>query len=163
MPQACTVCSNPDAVLINEALVLYKQSNRSIAQQYNVHHSAVQRHREHIPELLVKASLAQEVADADLLLEKLQGLEDDARVALEATRSKEEWRTYLAAISEIREQIKLLAQVSGKLAEVQINTQVNVALTAHPDYRKYEDAIALALADYPEARWAVAEALEGIE
>jgi hypothetical protein len=123
----------------------------------------MRRHRQHIPDLLVKASQAMAVADADYLIDKLQGLEANAREALEANRG-EDWRVFLAAISEIRENVKLLAQVSGKLQEIQLqmNTQVNVGvrLVEHPDYQRFEDILARALEPYPAARYALADALE---
>ena len=58
MPRACTICTAKDAVTINEDLVLRGKSNRAISRQYGLHHDAVRRHREHIPDLLVKASAA---------------------------------------------------------------------------------------------------------
>jgi hypothetical protein len=94
-----------------------------------------------------------------VILDKLVELEDAARVALRATKESQEWRTYLAAIAELREQVKLLAQVSGKLQEIQINnTQVNVLIA--PVARS---TIVDALSPYPEAKIAVAQALKEIE
>jgi hypothetical protein len=159
MPRECTVCSHPDTMAINEALVVEGQSNRAIASQYDLGREAIRRHRKHIPELLVQASRAEEVAGADLILDKLSGLEDEARVALEATRESQEWRTYLAAIAEIRENVKLLAQVSGKLREIQINnTQVSVLIAP-----QVHQAIVAALEPYPNAKLAVAQALGELE
>ena len=105
-----------------------------------------------------------EVAQADYLIDKLRGLEEDARQALEVNRG-EDWRVFLAALSEIRENIKLLVQVSGKLQEVQLqmNTQVNVALAEHPEWQRIEDVLTRALEPYPAARFAVADALREIE
>jgi hypothetical protein len=163
MPRQCTVCSHREAFAINEAIAEGKTSNRRIAAQHGLSEQAMRRHRQHIPDLLVKASQAMAVADADYLIDKLQGLEANAREALEANRG-EDWRVYLAAISEIRENVKLLAQVSGKLHEIQLqmNTQVNVGvrLVEHPDYQRFEDILARALEPYPAARYALADALE---
>jgi hypothetical protein len=71
VPRSCTVCEHPDAVAINEALVLERQSNRAITRQYGLSKDAVRRHREHIPQLLVKAYEAEEIADADRLKAEL--------------------------------------------------------------------------------------------
>jgi hypothetical protein len=159
MPQVCTVCSHPDILDINEALVVQGVAKRRIARDYGLSEAAVWRHLEHIPELLVQASRAAEVADADLILDKLAGLEDEARVAMKATKESGEWRTFLAAIGEIRENVKLLAQISGKLKEVQVNnTQVNILIAP-----QVHQAIVAALAPYPEARIAVAQAIKEIE
>ena len=164
MPRECTACAHPEAFAINEAIAEGKLSNRRIAAQYDLSEQAIRRHRGHIPELLVKASQAMEVAQADYLIDKLRGLEEDARQALEANRG-EDWRVFLAALSEIRENIKLLVQVSGKLQEVQLqmNTQVNVALAEHPEWQRIEDVLTRALEPYPAARFAVADALREIE
>jgi hypothetical protein len=58
VPQACTVCTHPASLVNTEALVVEKRSNRATAGQYNLSRESVRRHREHIPELLVKASQA---------------------------------------------------------------------------------------------------------
>jgi hypothetical protein len=56
MSQACSVCTHPDSLDINEALVIEGRSNRAVARQFGLHHDAVRRHRKHIPELLVRAA-----------------------------------------------------------------------------------------------------------
>jgi hypothetical protein len=165
VPRECTVCAHPESFAINEAIAEGKTSNRRIAAQYGLSEQAMRRHRQHIPELLIKASQAMEVADADFLIAKLRALEADAREALEANRG-EDWRVFLAAISEIRENVKLLAQVSGKLQEIQLqmNTQVNIQhIEEHPDYQRLEDVLTRALEPYPAARYAVSDGLKEFE
>ena len=68
MGRACSVCAHEAAFEINEAIVIARESNRTIAQHYGLHYSAVQRHRQHIPQLLLKSAEAQQIADADDLL-----------------------------------------------------------------------------------------------
>jgi hypothetical protein len=124
-----------------------------------VDRNAVQRHREHIPDLLVQAARAAEVAGADVILDKLDELEEETKVAMRATKESGEWRTFLAAIGESRENVKLKAQVSGKLKEIQINnTQVNVLIAP-----QVHQAIVAALEPYPNAKLAVAQALGELE
>jgi hypothetical protein len=165
VPRECTVCSHPESHAINEALVVERRGVRDIAGRWDLSKSAIDRHRSHIPELLVKASLAQEVADADLILEKLRGLEDEAREILQHTKDDRDWRAALSALGEIREQIKLLAQVSGRLKEIQVNnTQVNIIpLSEHPTYMAFNRAVVEALEPYPEARYALADKLGELE
>jgi hypothetical protein len=76
MPRVCTVCAHPDVFTINERLVGIgaKPSLRNIAKQFDLNYQAVHRHREHIPEMLSRASRAEEVAEADSLLERLESL-----------------------------------------------------------------------------------------
>lgn len=155
----CTVCQHVDSLDINHALVVQGTAKRRIAAHYDLSEQAVRRHVAHIPELLIQSQRAQEIADADVILDKLVELEDAARVALRATKESQEWRTYLAAIAELREQVKLLAQVSGKLQEIQINnTQVNVLIAP-----VVQQAIVGALEPYPEAKLAVAKVLGELE
>ena len=99
MPRTCTVCAHEDAVLINEALVVQGQSNRAITRQYALSKDAIRRHREHIPELLLKASQAMEVAEADALLDQVRDLQQHALDILNKAEEAGELRTALAAIS----------------------------------------------------------------
>jgi hypothetical protein len=156
----CTVCQHVDSLDINHALVVQGTAKRRIATQYGLSEQAVRRHVAHIPELLIQSQRAQEIADADVILDKLVELEDAARVALRATKESQEWRTYLAAIAELREQVKLLAQVSGKLQEIQINNTHQVNILIAP---VVQQAIVGALEPHPEAKLAVAKVLGELE
>jgi hypothetical protein len=161
MPQVCQVCSHPDVFEINEALVIEKRSNRTIAQQYGVHYSAVQRHREHIPELLVKASMAQEVFEADVIVERLEGLWRESIAVLEAAKAEPDGdpRVVLLAIDRAGKQVERLAELRGDISR---QPQVNIALVEHPDYKRLEDVLARALEPYPAARYAVADGLADV-
>jgi hypothetical protein len=99
VPRECTVCNHPDAVLINEHLVGIggKLSNRAIARQYDLHHDAVQRHRQHVPELLVKASQAMEVAEADSLIDQMRDLQRRALSILDKAEDAEDLRACLVS------------------------------------------------------------------
>src|SRR5215216_5726333 len=102
MPQRCSVCIHPDAVLINEALVVERRSKRTVAAQYGLSDAAIQRHKEHIPKLLAEATRAQEAADADTLLDRVEGLYKRTEAILEAAEDDKEWGTALQAIRECR-------------------------------------------------------------
>jgi hypothetical protein len=162
MARECQVCAHEDAVLINEGLVLRKQSNRSIASQYSLHYQAVQRHREHIPQLLIKASQAMEVAEADHLLDQVRDLQQRALTILTKAEDAGELRTALAAISQARGNLELLGKLAGEL-QSEGSTTVNIALVEHPDYQKLEDTIYHALERHQQARWDVAAALKELE
>jgi hypothetical protein len=166
VPRECTVCSHPDAVLINEALVIEGASNRAVTRQFGLSKDAVRRHREHIPQLLLQASRSMEIANADALLDKVEDLRLKAMDVLEEAEAAHDHQTMLAAIDRASNQLKLLAQMLGKLHEIQVNqnTQVNViALREHPEYKRLEDVIVRALEPYPAARYAVADALGELE
>jgi hypothetical protein len=163
MSRACTVCTHPDSVLINEAIAIEGQSNRAIARQFSLHHDAIRRHRRHVPQLLLKASEAEEIMRADAVLEKIEELRLKAMAVLEQAEASEQHGLMLAAIDRASNQLKLLAQAMGKLHENQINVGVQVALAEHPGYPRLREAVVGALEDHPEAGYAVARALREIE
>jgi hypothetical protein len=158
--QPCSVCSHPDATLINEALVVERQANRRIAAQYGLSEQSIRRHRQHIPQLLLKASQAMEVADADALLDRIEDLYSEAKGVLEAGKGESDHRLVLLAIDRAGKQLETLAEMRGELNR---QPTVNMALIAHPDYGRLRSAIVGALEDHPEARWSVAAALREIE
>jgi hypothetical protein len=160
--QPCSVCSHPDATLINEALIIERQSNRAITRQYDLSKDAIRRHTEHIPELLVKASQAMEVAQADDLLDQVRVLQRRALSILDKAEAADELRTALAAIAQARGNLELLGKLAGELQQ-EGATNIQIALSAHPDYGRLRAAVVGALEEHPEARWAVAAALRGIE
>jgi hypothetical protein len=158
VPQVCSVCAHSEAFAINEALVIEKRSNRSIAKQYSFNHNAVQRHRAHIPELLVKASEAMEVADADELLERIQGLYEEAMAVLEAGKDSDDYRLVLSAIDRAGKQLEILAEMRGTLDR---RPQVNFILTE--EWVRIRTTLVTALEPFPEARVAVASRLLELE
>ena len=117
MPRTCTVCAHEDAVLINEALVLHKISNRSIAKQYGVDHNAVQRHREHIPRLLVKAAEAEEIAQADDLVHEIKTMVTRVRAFIDKAEAADDGPEFRAHAAEWRKQVELLAKIAGELQQ----------------------------------------------
>ncbi len=164
MPRECTVCAHSESFAINEDILGLsegrKKSNRVIARQYDLHHDVVQRHKQHIPELLVKASRALEVADADALLEKVEDLYSEAIAVLEAGKGEADHRLVLSAIDRAGKQLETLAELRGELNRA---PTVNIALVEHPDYRRLEDVLTRTLEPYPAARYAVAGALKELE
>jgi len=154
MPRSCTACSHPEAFVINEAIVGLgsgKSSNRAIASQFGLDKEAIRRHKEHIPELLVKASQAAEVADAEQLLAKIEDLYNEALAVLEAGKSSEDYRLVLLAIDRAGKQLETLSEIRGILSR---QPQVNIMID-----ERVQTAILSALEPYPAAGYAVAEAL----
>lgn len=98
MPQACTICSHPKRAEIDKAVVLPGASIRGVARQFDVSSDALQRHVKngHVVEKIKKAQLAQDIAEADDLLQeildvqsfcrKLRQEAESQRIALEANR-----------------------------------------------------------------------------
>jgi hypothetical protein len=150
----CTVCSHEEANAINEALVIEKASNRSIAKRYDVNHNAVQRHRQHVPEMLAQAKKAQEVADADDLLRQVRALQSKTLSILLKAEGAGELRTALAAIREARGNVELLARLAGEL-----DTRPVINLNVSPEWLELRAVIVTALEPHPDARQAVVRAI----
>jgi hypothetical protein len=155
VPRSCTICEHPDREAIDRALV-GDSSNLSISSLFGVSESAVRRHKaNHLPAKLVMAQAAEEIAQADDLLGQMQDLQARTLAVLEAAESTNQHRTALSAIREARSNLELLAKLLGELDE---RPHVNVLISP-----TVQTAIIAALGPYPEARLAVADALQGLE
>ena len=157
MPRKCTVCIHPDHEAIDAAIV-GGESLRTISHQYAVSHHALQRHQSHVPGTVAKAHEAGEVAEADRLLSTVRDLLQAAIGTITQAEHADELRTKLAAIREARETAKLLLEVNGKLQTV---PTFNIIMA--PEWVEVRTVVLQALGPYPDARLAVAGALEKVE
>jgi hypothetical protein len=156
MPRSCTICTHDESHAINVALV-HRDPYRHVATRYEVSTGALQRHaREHLPALLVKAKDAVEVAEADSLLDRVEGLYKRTEAILEAAESNSEWSTALQAIRECRGNLELLGRVTKELQDA---PSLHLHLTT--EWLELRAVIVGTLEPYPEARGAVLRALEG--
>jgi hypothetical protein len=155
MGRSCTVCSHPDALVINELLVIEGKSNRVISRQYGLHHDAVRRHKEHIPQLLLEAAEMQGIEQAEDLLDTMRGLHARTVAILDEAEERAELRTALGAIREVRGNVELLARLRHL---IDTRPQVNILIAP-----VVEQAIIDALRPYPEAGYAVADALDSVK
>jgi transposase-like protein len=157
MPRRCTVCDHPDRRSIDEALVT-GAPYRSVAKRFGLSESAVYRHKsEHLPAHLLKAREAEEVAQADDLLEQVRHLQAHALDILERAEKAGDLRTALAAISQARGNLDLLGKLAGELDERPV-----VNLIVSPEWLELRAVIVSALEPHPAAHTAVLRALEGV-
>ncbi len=155
MPRACTVCNHPDRKAIETALVA-GEACRVISASFRVSEDALQRHKsEHLPAKLSKAKAAREVANADDLLIQVKALQSKAASLLLQAESAGDLKTALVGVRESRGCIELLAKLMGQLDE-----RPTVNITLAPQWVETRTLIINALAPYPDARIAVATALE---
>ena len=158
MPRRCTVCEHEKVEEINR-LLLEGVSLRDLAGRYSVSKTALHRHKEsHLPAKLVKAREAREIAKADSLLDQVTELRDKALSILTKAEKAGDLRTALQGIKEARGCLELLAKLQGELQE---QTTVNILI--NPQWITLRTAILQALDPYPEARLAVAQALQEVE
>ena len=129
----CTICNHPLRVEIDKALVA-GATYREIAQRFGVSRDALYRHRKngHIAEQIAKAAKkkeiqqakevqaailaqeAQEVADAQTILDEVSRLKGRALTILDRAET-EGTREACMALREVRGIIELLAKVRGEL------------------------------------------------
>jgi transposase-like protein len=158
MARTCTVCAHAQREAIDAALVA-GASYRDVAGQYGLSKSAVERHKtEHIPGALTQAHGAEEMASADTLLQKIASLEADAKRIGKAAEAAEDFRSAIAAVRELIRIVELLARLEGQLRE-----QPTINVLVMPEWLTLRSAIYGALQPFPEARVAVAGALQRID
>ena len=158
MPMKCRTCLHPDRAKIDKALVEGVPNTR-IASMFGLTEISVRRHRaNHLPKTLVQSHKAAEVAQADTLIARIEGLCGHAEAILaraEAERTNRGDQRALAAIRVLNETTRLLAELAGELraqADVTVTTQLPPAVV---------ETILDALDPFPEARQAMVEALMG--
>ena len=119
----------------------------------------MRRHKgKHLPAKLVMAQAAEEVAEADTLLDQVKDLQGRAYTILDKAEEAGELKTALSAIREARGNLELLAKLLGELDERPV-----VNLNVSSEWLELRAVIVTALAPHPEAMSAVVRALEGTE
>jgi hypothetical protein len=154
----CTVCTHPDRNAIDEALA-GGSSARDIAASFRVSEDAVARHKgQHLRLRLMEArNSAEESERAQALdvLAQLKAINAASLGVLRDARQSGDGELVLKAVDRVQRQIELLAKLLGELDE---RPQVNVLVM--PEWVTLRARLLTALAPYPAARLALAEALD---
>lgn len=155
MPRVCTICTHPDRQSI-ESAVLNGDPLRGLSALYRVSEDSLARHRDkHLPQKLLQAAQAVEVANADNLLDQVRNLQSRALTILSQAEQAGDLRTALQAIREARGNLELLARLVGELQDSQ-----TVNLVVSPDWQLLRGLILRALQEFPDARQSVIHAIE---
>ena len=173
MPRRCSVCLHPQLADIDRDLVV-NRTFRSISDHYELSLSALKRHKvNHLPARLGKAQKASELERVNGLVEHQREVEvQDTRQAIDTVaqlkainaaclevlkeaRSDGKHALSLRAVDRIVKQIELQARLLG---DIQDGQQINIAVI--PEWHGIRRLVADALQPYPEARVAVAKALQ---
>ncbi len=158
MARPCTICTHQEREAIDTAL-LNSEPYRNIMERYAVSLGALNRHNEnHIAEALTKAAEASAVAHAGNLIDQVNQLQRSTLRILKKAEESDQFRTALMAIREARGNLELLAKLMGELNEGAV---VNVLV--NPEWHHVRTVIVESLAPFPDARVAVAHALEELE
>ena len=159
MPRVCTVCTHPEHVAIDRALIA-GEPYRVIAQRFAASPDAVLRHKQgrHLPVKLALAEEAKQVAEATDLLAEVRALRSKAYSLLLAAERQGDIRTALAGVREARACLELLAEMEGELDR---RPTINVLLS--PEWQEVRAVLLDALRGYPDARTVVSARLLVLE
>jgi transposase-like protein len=103
MPRTCTVCRHSERAQIDNALVSGTGTFRSLASRFGLSASSVRRHRrDHLPDTLVRAHAAKEIADAESLADQARALRARTLRLLAKAEADGDTENELAAIRELR-------------------------------------------------------------
>jgi hypothetical protein len=157
MPRVCTLCSHEGVEEINRRLVR-GDSIAGISRDFAVSEDALKRHfNNHVPKTLAASPSAPEIMQADKLLAEIEDVKQRALTLLDKAEEAQDTRVYgppSAYLKEFRESIKLMAELSGKLAS---QPQINVIMSA--EWISLRTKILYALDPYPEAKQAIVHAI----
>ena len=157
MPPTCTVCRHADRHAVDREL-LASVPFRNIAARFGLSTGALQRHhREHLASDLVRAKDAEDLANADALLQEVRRLHQHAAGILADAEANGDGRLALSAIREARTTLELLAKLLGE-----IDSAPKVSISMTNDWAAVRGALLEALAPYPDARQAAAARLAGL-
>ncbi len=154
MPRVCSVCTHERRADIDAAL-LNGEALRDIAGRVPVSKSALARHAaDHIPVQLAKAKDAEQISQADTLLERLIELNTETRAVLADAKLEGNGVLRLQAIARLEKQFELEGKLLG---ELQSGPVVNVTIS--PEWLTLRAVVIAALRPYPDAAQAVTRAL----
>jgi hypothetical protein len=156
VPRVCSVCTHEDRADIDAALIS-GVSVREIASRYvALSKDAVQRHRvDHLPDTLLKAAEAEELADADKLKQELETVKADVSRLKDKAEREGDYRTALTGCDKALKALELQARL---LQLIQEAPQVNILVSA--EWVSLRTTLLYALEPYPDARRSVLRALE---
>ena len=137
------------------------ESYRTIADRFRLSKTALIRHKEsHIPDALVEAQDAGEVAQADDLLAQVKALQAEAQDILGEARAAGDLRTALRGIGQALSCLELLSKIEGRLQDQQsVQVNVNMDIYRSPEWLRVGRMLADVLRDYPDLRATVAAKL----
>ncbi len=153
MPRKCSICGHPQREEIDRLLARGDSIAGITRDIAGTSEDALSRHQKggHVLEALTKAQGAKEATRADKLLEDLKAVRTKTEELLTKAEKAGEIRAWPAFLRELREQIRLMAELEGKLAsQPQINFEVNIYQS--PQWEAVGEALAEILAPFPELR-----------
>jgi hypothetical protein len=156
----CKCGQYPGHLELDKAYLNNEISLQQYADKVGCAKPSVERHvKGHLPNALLKAKDIEDVANGDSLLDELMKARERTFSLLDKAEAAADTRVYgspVAYLKEIREQIRLLAELEGKLAG---QSQINITLNA--EWIELRTVIIRALEPFPEAKEVVVNAIRG--
>jgi len=161
VPNPCTVCKSSHLRAVDNALGAGTAA-RQIAKKYPpLGERAIQRHRvAHLSPAVVSVLAQREERGAVRIVDRLEALVTKVSALVDQAESTGASGVMLAAAREVRAGLELLARLTGELDEKPVTT---INLLSSPEIQNLTVVLLKALAPYPEARIAAAEALDVID
>jgi hypothetical protein len=158
MPRHCTVCTHPQRLAIDQALVAGR-STYDLAAVYGLSPDALSRHfAAHVPADLKKARQERETEQALDIVKQLKAINMATLTVLNEARLAGQPDRVLRAADRVQRQLELQAKLLGELDE---RPQVNVLVSA--EWVAVRTTLLRALERHPEARADAAIALLALE
>lgn len=155
MAMTCTICRHPEREAIDRAIV-DGVTLRHIASRFGVGYKAVQRHKDHVIAEVVQAHNAETLFNREALAARIIRLCEHTDTTLRLTDAPDtSIQDRCTAGREVRGNLTLIAKIAGE-----IQTAPTVNIIQSPEWMQVQTVILQALAPYPDARIAVADALE---
>lgn len=155
----CSICKDPRIEEINSKIAS-QEKLADISREFAVSEDALSRHKEKcIIEALAASPNTKDIIKGDNLLDQLQAARTSALDLLDKAIAAADTKVYgppSSYLSEIRQQIKLWAELEGKLAG---QPQINITLNA--EWIELRAVIIQALDPYPQAKEAMVRAIRG--
>lgn len=153
----CSICKDPHVEEINSQIAS-QEKLADISREFAVSEDALSRHKDKcIIKSLAASPNTKDVINGDNLLDQLQDARASALDLLDKAIAAGDTKIYgppSSYLSEIRQQIKLWAELEGKIA-----TQPTINILVLPEWLSLKERIVAALRPYPEALRAVRDAL----
>jgi hypothetical protein len=148
----CSICKDPRVEEINR-MIGENEKLADIARKLAVSQDALERHSNRcIIKALIATPNTKEVITGDNLLDQLQ----EARTRAIAAGDTKIYGPPSSYLSEIRQQIKLWAELEGRLA-----SQPQITIINNPEWVELRTVIVQALDPFPQAKEAVVNAIRG--
>lgn len=161
MARACTVCQSPARADIDAALAK-GEAARSISSQFGVGARAIGRHRlTHLSPALTAIAVQREEKRVGSLVDRLEAVTAAAERMLFKAETSGQAGQMQGWVREFRACVELMAKLTGQLAPDRPTTVVNVL--ASPEIQQLTVVLLKALAPFPDARIAAADALMAMD